>query len=217
MIVVIQCAAKKSPQAGYLQTSSGKNVFFVADPSLAPVREGIVYARPDDIAENGNTWRQKLLKYNESPGENPLGLLPAWQLYGNSTYEMLMDKFGTESLYILSAGWELIPADFLTPDYDITFSASAEKYKRRRKADRYNDFEMLDNPNSEPVVFFGGKDYISLFCELTKLVKGPKTIFFNSATLPDTPGCTLKRFVTRTRTNWHYECAKAFIAEEIGV
>jgi len=217
MIVVIQCAAKKSPQAGYLQTSSGKNVFFVADPSLAPVREGIVYAHPDDIAEDGNSWREKLLEYNESPGENPLGLLPAWQLYGNSTYELLMNRFGTEKLYILSAGWGLIPADFLTPDYDITFSASAEKYKRRRKADRYNDFEMLDNPKSEPVVFFGGKDYISLFCELTKTVKGLKTVFFNSATPPSTPGCTIKRFVTRTRTNWHYECAKAFIAEEIGV
>ncbi len=130
---------------------------------------------------------------------------------------MLMNRFSTESLYILSAGWGLIPADFLTPDYDITFRARAEEYKRRRKVDHYNDFEMLDNPNSETIAFFGGKDYISLFCELTKSVKGPKTVFFNSATLPDTPGCTLKRFVTRTRTNWHYECAKAFIAEEIGV
>lgn len=217
MIVVIQCAAKKSPQAGNLLTSSGKNVFFVADPTLAPVREGMVYARPDDIAENGNSWREKLLKYNESPGENPLGLLPSWQLYGNGTYEMLMDKFGTKSLYILSAGWGLISAEFLTPDYDITFRASVDEYKRRRKSDYYNDIKMLDNPNSEPIAFFGGKDYISLFCELTKSVKGPKTIFFNSATPPNTPGCARKRFITKTRTNWHYECAKALIAEDIGV
>ena len=217
MIVVIQCAAKKSSKAGCLQTSDGRNVLFVADPMAAPLREGTAHFRPDDIAEDGLSWREKLLKYNEAPGDNPFGLLPAWRLYANSTYEMLKERFGTDRLYILSAGWGLLAADFLTPSYDITFSASAEKYKRRRKADRYNDFEMLDNPKSEPVVFFGGKDYISLFCELTKSLKASKTVFFNSATPPDTPGCTLKRFVTRTRTNWHYECAKAFIAEEIGV
>lgn len=217
MIVVIQCAAKKSPQAGYLQTRDGKNVLFVADPAAAPLREGITYARPDDIAAEGTSWRERLLKYNEAPGDNPLGLLPAWRLYGNSTYEMLMDRFGTARLYILSAGWGLIAADFLTPAYDITFSTSAEKYKRRRKTDTYYDLEMLGNSISEPVVFFGGKDYVSLFCELARSVKGPKTVFFNSATPPKTPGCTLKRFVTTTRTNWHYECAKALIAEEIRV
>ena len=61
---------------------------------------------------------------------SPFGLLPAYQLYENSTYNRLVDRFGLSNVYILSAGWGLIPADFLTPHYDITFSASADAYKR---------------------------------------------------------------------------------------
>ena len=41
---------------------------------------------------------------------------------------------GLDRLYILSAGWGLIPGDFLTPNYDITFSAAqnVQRFKRRR-------------------------------------------------------------------------------------
>jgi len=209
MIVVIQCAAKKSPYAGCLQTADGKNVFFVADPQAAPTQKDAVLARPDDIADRGISWRQKLVKYNETPGNNPLGLLPAWQLYGNPTYEMLVNRYSQDRIYILSAGWGLLSAEFLTPAYDITFSASAERYKRRRKSDNYDDLEMLASSISEPVVFLGGKDYIDLFCRLTSNVKAPRTVFYNSSSPPTAPDCTLERFVTTTRTNWHYECAKA--------
>ena len=100
---------------------------------------------------------------------------------------------------------------------DITFSPSADKYKRRRKNDRNDDLCMLPADNAEPVVFFGGKDYVSLFCSLTKRVNGQRHVFYNSANTPDAPGCLLKRFNTTTRTNWHYECAKAFIKGEIGI
>jgi hypothetical protein len=64
----------------------------------------------------------------------------------------------------LSAGWGLIRTDFLTPCYDITFSQSAEGYKRHRKADRYQDFRTLPARSDEDIVFFGGKDYVRLFC-----------------------------------------------------
>jgi hypothetical protein len=40
----------------------------------------------------------------------------------------LVEKFGIEKVFILSAGWGLIRADFLTPNYDITFSGSAEAF-----------------------------------------------------------------------------------------
>jgi hypothetical protein len=63
-----------------------------------------------------------------------------------------------EKVYILSGGWGLITASFLTPDYDITFSQSAEHYKRRRQTDRYHDFRMLPEDTREPLAFFGGKD-----------------------------------------------------------
>jgi hypothetical protein len=44
-------------------------------------------------------------------------------------------------------------------------------YKRLRKADRYEDFRMLPEETEDEIVFFGGKDYIALFCESTRDVK----------------------------------------------
>ena len=38
------------------------------------------------------------------------------------TYRALVKRFGIDKTYILSAGWGLIPASFLTPYYDITFT-----------------------------------------------------------------------------------------------
>ena len=129
MIVVIQCAASKQPYAGCLRQADGQEVLFVADPPSAPPNN-CVYARPDDIAHSGHSWRDELLRYNETPDHNSLNLLPAWQLYKNETYELLAEKYGKHRLYILSAGWGLISADFLTPKYDITFSAQADRYKK---------------------------------------------------------------------------------------
>ena len=37
-------------------------------------------------------------------------------------------------------------------------------------------------------------------------------MFYNSGRAPEAPGCLLERFVTTTRTNWHYECARKFAA-----
>ena len=57
----------------------------------------------------------------------------------------------------------LICADFLTPSDDITFSAQADAFKRRRAHDQYDDFAMLEARDTEPVAFFGGKDYLNSF------------------------------------------------------
>ena len=217
MIVVIQCAARKNPEAGYLRTRDGGKVLFVADPEAVPDGEPHAYARPDDVSDTRKSWRIRLHEYNAEPHDNPHGLLPAWRLYQNPIYRLLKEHCGPEGFYILSAGWGLIRFDFLTPAYDITFSSSAEKFKRRRKKDQYSDFRMLPTETSEPIVFFGGKDYAGLFCGLTEVVKGPRYIWFNSKRPPKTSGCVLRRFHTKTRTNWHYECAKAFIEGNIQV
>ena len=132
-----------------------KSVRRVADPS-----DGLLYERPDDMSDYGWTWREALLRYNQDLSHNPLRLLPAWQLYDNPVYGRLFEKFGVEKFFILSAGWGLIRADFLTPYYDITFSPSADAYKCRRKTDRYEDFCMLPANINEDVLFFGGKDYL---------------------------------------------------------
>jgi hypothetical protein len=209
MKIVIQCAASKNP-GGYLMTSDGKQVLFVADAQAAPDSRGQVCARPDNLSDAGVSWRQVLLKYNEPPGSNPLGLYPAYRLYQNRTYERLVQRFGLENVFILSAGWGLISAGFLTPQYDITFSMSAEAYKRRGRRDFYEDLRMLPD-DADDIVFLGGKDYLSLFVMLTKTVRGQRTVFYNSLSVPEAPGCRLERFETNTRTNWHYECANALI------
>jgi hypothetical protein len=210
MIVVIQCAASKRPSAGHLVTASGKPIDFVANPKVAPLTLDRVYARPDDLSLDGASWRNVLLDYNQNHDGNPLDLYPAYQLYENKIYGRLVDRYGLRSVYILSAGWGLIRADFLTPSYDITFSPSADAYKRRRKTDLYNDFRMLFDDRNEDILFFG-KDYLPLFCSLTDTTRSRRIVFYNSASRPLLTGCTVKRFVTTTRTNWHYECANAFL------
>ncbi len=220
-IIVIQCAGRKQSPAGCLRLRSGQEVLFVADPANAP-QTGYAHARPDDDADTGETWRKQLLRYNDlhkdaPEGNNPLGLLPAWQLYKNPIYDQLAKNYGLERLYILSAGWGLIRAEFLTPDYDITFSDKAEHYKRRRERDAYDDLRMLADDTADAVVFFGGQSYIKLFCELTGRVKGPRYIFFNSLNPPDAPDCHLRKYDTGTKTNWHYECAGAFMDGMVGI
>ncbi|MBE7728816.1 hypothetical protein [Komagataeibacter sp. FXV3] len=213
MIIIIQCANSKRPDAGTLRNVEGKPVKFVARPDLAP-KDGYVHARPDDISDNGESWRQRLEHYNESASCNPLDLLPACELYENPIYLQLAEKVGRSRLFILSAGWGLISADFLTPVYDITFSAEARgptAYKRRRKGDHFADFCMLSKDTIEPVLFLGGKSYLPSFLSLTRNIKASRTICYNSITPPDAPGCNLVHFETTGKTNWHYSCAKAFL------
>jgi hypothetical protein len=211
MIVVIQCAGSKRKNAGRLKTKDGKPVSFVAHPEFAPPATSCVYARPDDASDAGGTWRDRLLAYNASPGNNPLGLLPAFELYENDIYRALVKRFGLGSTYILSAGWGLIDAAFLTPAYDITFSAQADRVVRRRRQDAFSDLSLLPVETTEQVVCFASKEYVPLFAALTGSVRSERIVFYNSATPPSAPGCKLVRFETRARTNWQYECAAAFL------
>ncbi len=220
MIVVIQCAAKKQPDAGYLRTSKGKPVLFVADPDIAPQTDQYFYAGPDDISDKGETWRDILLHYNRNPADNPLGLLKAYELYKNPTYHQLAEWNGINNTYILSAGWGLIKASFLIPMYDITFKympKKEERFKQRGKKDIYNDLLALPEHTDEPIVFLGGKDYIPMFCSLTSAIMADKMVVYNSDVQPNTPGCSSVRYQTRTRTNWHYECAKALINDDFKI
>jgi hypothetical protein len=218
MIVVIQCAGSKQRDADKkcLKTVRGKLVHFVARPKLAPLHDDLVYARPDDLSDNGMSWRRVLL--NEQAGANPLGLYPAWQLYKDKTYGRLVKCLGSQKVYVLSAGWGLIRANFLTPYYDITFSTKAEKYKRRGKKDHYCDFRMLPEDNDEPIVFFGSANYVPLFCCLTQASKCKKTVFYNSKYEPEAPRCWLQQFDAKGKnTNWQYDCANAFLDGKISV
>ena len=218
MTVVIQCAASKRPHAGSLRTADGRRVLFVADPAAAPPDPDVMYARPDDTAGDGRTWREHLVAYNEA-GPNPYGLLRAFELYENPAYRQLVGQLGIENVYILSAGWGLIRADFLTPLYDITFSSPVKKsapWKYRRRTAAYRDLSQIPETSPDEVFFLGGKDYVPLFCDLTAGVAGRRTIIYNSDTPPRAPGCHLERYQTSTRTNWHYEAARWLLSRVAG-
>lgn len=257
MIVVMQCAKTKQPDAGAMRTMTGLPVRFVAQPELAPCDPdlpNLIYARPDDFCDTGRTWRQELAAYNlehnpsiqdirhlitiatfatSEPGgkqavaadlppnappaspsklTNPPGLLPAYQLYRNKTYRLLKEAFGTANFYIFSAGWGLVRSDFMLPNYDITLSPGAsgpDRYKRRRPADTYTDFNMLPSETAEPVVYLGSKVYVPLFCQLTSAIPCQRIIYYNSKHPPEAPNCELRKFDIPKKTDWHYDCAKA--------
>ena len=100
MKIVIQCAATKSEKAGNMINFENKPMVFVAHQDLAPVFEEYVYTHPDYNADQGRTWRQLLVDYNQRNINNPLGLTPAYKLYKHPVYEQLVEKFGIENVYI---------------------------------------------------------------------------------------------------------------------
>ncbi len=215
--IVIQCAASKMPSAGHLRTQDGRNVLFVARPLEAPARPSFIHARPDDLSDDGtHTWRQHLVEYNEQHyGDNPLGLLPAYRLYAREEYRRLIERFGLDNVFILSAGWGLIRAAFLTPNYDITFSAQADRYKRRQSSEPYRDFSQMPAQSDRPILFLGGRDYLPLFEKMTTHACGSKIIFHQSEAVSRRPGFQYRHYETSTRTNWHYLCAQDLVSGKI--
>ncbi|WP_076792858.1 hypothetical protein [Chlorobium sp. KB01] len=215
MKIVLQCAGRKNPQlagSGF-RTNDGRLVKFIANLGGAPINDQYIYARPDDLSDCQYSWRERLMEINKDAESNPLRLLPAFRLYKPKVYENLVNKFGVKQVYILSAGWGLIASDFLTPDYDITFSnaRNVPPYSHRRKSDRYDDFCQIPD-DGDTLVFIGGKDYLPLFCKLTKELKGQKKVFFNSDAAPEIGnGFCSERFITTQKTNWQYSCAQALI------
>lgn len=57
----------------------------VARPDLAPRNTREIPARPDDPFGDGQSWRTRLLAYNDAKA-NPLAFLPAYQLYADNAY-----------------------------------------------------------------------------------------------------------------------------------
>lgn len=102
MRIVIQCAARKHPAASFLV--NGRTVLFVTRPDLAPPCEGRTYARPDDVSDDGRTWRQRLLRHNRAGGNNPLGFRPAYRLYRHDVYRELVEALLRDALFGVREG-----------------------------------------------------------------------------------------------------------------
>jgi hypothetical protein len=219
MKVVIQCAGRKAPGAGALRTRTGQRVKLVAHPEQAPSSTEWLYAHPDGPSDApGQTWRQQLVAYNKSPRDNPLGLLEAYRLYGNSVYKELVDAFGLTNVFILSAAWGLVRADYPLPYYDLTFAYTkpADRYTRRMPGDKYDDFCQLHDDEDGPVVYFGGRNYLLIFQKLTDPLRCEKVVFFASASPPNNSQWRAIRF-EQNFYNWHYACAKAFMAGRLSI
>ncbi|MEX2375938.1 MAG: hypothetical protein WD942_10210 [Dehalococcoidia bacterium] len=211
MNIVIQCAAQKSTDAGKMRTADGRQVRFVAHPPDEGDTNRYVYAHPDQISDDGRSWRERVLTYNENPGANPLELIPAHALYRHPAYHSLAQRFGVDRLWILSAGWGLIPGSFLTPDYDVTFASSGDQMLRRRRKDVFHDWAMIDGDTQDPLLFLGGQAYLPHFHRLTAHYKGPRIAAYNSRVEPQIEGVKFVRFETPARTNWHYGCARTLV------
>lgn len=221
LTVVIACAGTKTEPRGHLTLEDGQRVKFVAHPNEAPRTASITYKHPDDVGCLGQSWRNELFEYNRAPARNHLGLLAAWKLYEPPSfprvYSDLVKTYSLENVFILSAGWGLVAAGFLLPDYDITFASGAASYKRRRTRDPFSDFAMLPTDAEGPVVFLGGKSYVRSFCELTEDVAARRIVFHYSSRPPSAMNCELRRFEGASPRTWHYECAEALISRDIRI
>lgn len=201
----------------------GRPVKFVADPAAGTPPAGVLWARPDDaIPGQTRTWREELSRLVAS-GEASRSLLPAWRLYEPAAYRHLVQALSDRRVYILSAGWGLVRADFPLPDYDITFSRAAGRANRRLRTHQFQDFMQLDPSSIEPVVFMGGNDYLPLFQALTESFHARKVVLYRVAPGPTIPVrrteglWTYTPYPTARRTNWHYGAAEAICRDAAAV
>ena len=178
MKMVIQCAGRKNESAGRLTKLSGDKVLFVAHPDKCFPQANCY--RPYDHADGTDSmWRDYLKLYNQK-GLNPDNLYHAWELYRPPIYKALVEKYGVQNVFILSAGWGLIRSDFLIPYYDITFSNQGKPYSKRHPRDQFRDFNQLENCGihaDEAIYFFGGQDYLKLYLSLTQNIVARKVIY----------------------------------------
>jgi len=129
----------------------------------------------------------------------------------------LVATFGAQSVFILSAGWGLIRSDFLTPEYDITFSTQKKVPAWARRSKRLSsplpDLNHLAGAVSspdEPVHFFGGRDSLPLLQALTGHL-GLRVVVHHKGDRPS-PSCfAYEPFACDRNQNWHYVAAEAFI------
>ena len=229
MKVIIQCAASKRNDTKNFYWQ-GKVVNFVANPKKAPDSSIGIFVLPDDVMEEGNgTWRSLVTKLNQS-GEEVDGLVPAIELYKPRIFGQLVNAFGMTDLFVLSAGWGLVRADFRIPSYNITLSKTGSYLTRRYESDPYQDFNQLKDVNigsDEEIIFLGGKSYLPLLHRLLSDINCRKKAFYRVAPLKKSNKLPvdLEKYSTELEfipfrtsrcTNWHYESAERLIEIRFG-
>jgi hypothetical protein len=92
-------AGSKVPDAGYLRRSDGMPVEFVAYPKSAPKNTSVHFAQPDDIAENGRTWREQLSEYNNdcAASSRVVTTMRQSQFNSSKTWRGCLNEIGVSS------------------------------------------------------------------------------------------------------------------------
>lgn len=225
MVVVISCSGPKKGR--YLLNQNKQKIKFVSAPNYCNNTESAkdtLFFHPDDLIEDNKSGRDIVLEMqNESSY-----LTKAYELYkerldlNDEIYVNLYNKFKS-NLYIISAGWGLIRADFKLPNYDITFKTGVSACNFRSFQALFNDFNHLKNiPIDEIIVFIGSPDYINLFYSMTKEIPNKKVIFWKLAGTPsnfkkilnDKNYC-FKYYKTSKRQGWYYELARKLINGDV--
>lgn len=128
----------------------------------------------------------------------------------------LVESFGEERVFVLSAGRGLICSDYLTPAYDITFNTRAKLKSPEAFFDSsrmYRYFQQLPDAD-EPVIFIGGRDNLPLSNALTTNLRRERIAFFRTdgatsapAKIDHNSSIRFRPYPVAARTNWHYQCA----------
>lgn len=217
MKIIISCCDRKN---GEPFRHNGEEINFVSHVNEVLINNEF-YFHPDDLVPNENiTWRELIAQQ-----ELNNNLTTAHELYSPPIYNSLFQNYGND-LYIFSAGWGIVRADFRLPKYNITFSNNNNIpiYARRNHNDIFNDFNQLQGINeNERIIFIAGSDYVLPFCELSAPLPNEKIIIYKSGlVLNNNPYLNNNNFQfihyqTTTRTNWHYEFARRLINNEFEI
>lgn len=207
--VVMICAGRKNNS--YFTAFPNEN--FVNTPEAGVVNEH----HPDDIMNNRKiSWRDYLIN-----NQNDNNLLEAYNLYTREEYRCLHRKY-KNNFYILSAGWGLVNSEFKLPNYNITFSDTANQINKRNNnlivPPLYNDFNNFTDVNKIPLInpkedilYIGGKDYLELFYDLTQDLPNRKIIFkYNNTDIPTPPNNSflIISYLISYPSFWYYQLAK---------
>lgn len=207
--VVMMCSSNKQPGNLFY---NGNAIKFYAIPNHANHE----YLPDDHVPGMTMPWRDYVVA-NQNPATLPY---MAYQLYTRQQYAGLFGQYGN-NLYILSAGWGLVRADFRLPQYDITFSNAPgiplNTIRNFGAPPRYKDFNQLNANNQDDIVFIGTPPYLDLFFALTANLPNRKIIYYKRAGIsvenPAPNASFIYRYYhTNRNQNWHYDLADDLIA-----
>lgn len=233
-IIVIQCAERKTQKSWQWRD---RQVVFVANRNKYTESDPVPYEPDETIPDTNMTWRHAFLDHYRNKRKPDVlddadELPEAWKLYYpqypfQDIYKCLVNKCGKEKVFILSAGWGLVNADFQLPPYNITFTSEAHDYARisvkelLAKLLRYNPLDGVTDEDTT-IYFFGGKHYRKLLYRYTDSVPVRKVVIYYYCTNKDAQDKAqerenehyeFRRYNPKeaSRRTWYYECARRFI------